>query len=1039
MLLMVCAGAEAQYIGRVITASSQLVSGNTYVVRVSGGSYITDTGSDYKAPDSQNSITDAAIYYFYTEDGGSTWKIKNYSTGKYWGTMTSSGIGASNTFVPAEESGAGSYQWNFDGTNVTAQCGSYYVNRSSGTMHSHDSGLNLQIYEYLLDKTPSIPSNKVAVVGTKTTSITAATSATDNDHWYLISQTRGSETPLYTNGTQVYRAATSITPTSLTGTPISEGMKYLVRFFATNDGLYYMQFGDGTFIKYPGSDTPTDGTILAPTDNEPSGVFAFTLIKGATTFSWNLSSATGKRMNNNGAGSTVVYHGSGLTAAGVNSDWGIYPVTFSSDIPYSFTTTDGSFFNNLTTNKAAGDENHCNLWLSKATAGKPQVKLISNQALTTSTDGNYMRSSGGLCTTATSHRYNLSISEGRIVSYTIVGTAVGDVGITPAGGTKEDFAASASVSKKVTLASPAKETYFTLSGSSVWLNVEKFVIEYETDAVAVTSASGIANDGIYMLAPHNAERGVLYAGTTYLDACGGHANTNYPANKTTAIDASDANQQFVFYTSAAGNTYIYSVGRGKFVGTEDGIYYKLANTPVNTWTLSNGAYINYFHITSGANDKMATINAWVNTGSGDSKSYAVTGKTANEEANNFYITRIGTLTSDQQTTIASIVTDYEALMANLTELEKYTIGTGLGEYTNTDFATNDAKDSHIAEVRSGVADYSTSELSSQKTTEATSIGRMTINLPSGKFVTFYSPGRTKYWGVAAKGMHPLVDAIADAGLYYITNDNKVISYKYGQYLANTAGAPLAAVGNSGYAFTFSQSDQPGLYYVYIGGYIVAWTDGYTNRLSSVKNNEDKARWRIDAVPSLPVTISAARYATLYAPVALEIPTGVKAFAGTVDEAKRQLTMHRIEDVIPANTAVVLKLEDDADAGTYNFNITTTESTVEENSLQGTTAAQTYNSEFVLGLANDGEHEVGFFKLTGSTELPGFKAYLPSDVLGDEARSITMVWDDETTGISDAVLKQKEESRKQMFDLQGRRVSNPQRGLYIVNGHKIVIK
>ena len=196
---MVCAGAEAQYIGRVITASSQLVSGNTYVVRVSGGSYFTDTGSSYSAPNSQNSITDAAIYYFYTEDGGSTWKIKNYSTGKYWGTMTGSGTGASNTFVPAEESGAGSYQWNFSGTNVTAQCGSYYVNRSSGTMHSYTSGLNLQIYEYLLDKTPSIPSNKVVVVETKTTSITAATSATDNNHWYLISQTRDSETPLYTD------------------------------------------------------------------------------------------------------------------------------------------------------------------------------------------------------------------------------------------------------------------------------------------------------------------------------------------------------------------------------------------------------------------------------------------------------------------------------------------------------------------------------------------------------------------------------------------------------------------------------------------------------------------------------------------------------------------------------------------------------------------------------------------------------------------------------------------------------------------------
>jgi hypothetical protein len=47
---------------------------------------------------------------------------------------------------------------------------------------------------------------------------------------------------------------------------------------------------------------------------------------------------------------------------------------------------------------------------------------------------------------------------------------------------------------------------------------------------------------------------------------------------------------------------------------------------------------------------------------------------------------------------------------------------------------------------------------------------------------------------------------------------------------------------------------------------------------------------------------------------------------------------------------------------------------------------------------------------------------------------------DATGIGDAThLKQKEESRKQMYDLQGRPVENPGRGVYIVNGKKTVIK
>jgi hypothetical protein len=412
-------------------------------------------------------------------------------------------------------------------------------------------------------------------------------------------------------------------------------------------------------------------------------------------------------------------------------------------------------------------------------------------------------------------------------------------------------------------------------------------------------------------------------------------------------------------------------------------------------------------------------------------------ETANQE--------LGTWTNHDGTQVTvTTASDFGTLITNLntacTNFGPYNsiIGSNLGQYSGENAST--MQEAYLTATTA--ESFSAAQISELTTTLENPATKLTINQPSGKFVTFYSPGRTKYWGVAAKGMHPLVDAIADAGLYYITNDNKVISYKYGQYLANTAGAPLAAVGNSGYAFTFSQSDQLGLYYVNIGGYIVAWTDGYTNRLSPVTNNEDKARWRIDAIPSLPVTISSAGYATLYAPVALEIPAGVKAFAGTVDKAKSQLTMHRIEDVIPANTAVVLKLEDGTEAGTFNFNITTTESTVGENSLQGTTAAQTYADQFVLGIDTENSANIGFFKLTGSTVLPGFKAYLPSNVLSAEARSITMVWDDETTGISDASrLNDKSEmiNDKQMFDLQGRRVSNPQRGLYIVNGHKIVIK
>ena len=84
------------------------------------------------------------------------------------------------------------------------------------------------------------------------------------------------------------------------------------------------------------------------------------------------------------------------------------------------------------------------------------------------------------------------------------------------------------------------------------------------------------------------------------------------------------------------------------------------------------------------------------------------------------------------------------------------------------------------------------------------------------------------------------------------------------------------------------------------------------------------------------------------------------------------------------------------------------------------------------------NEVAFFHVEGTQPTVGaFRAYLETT---GNARMLTISFDDELTSIGGATqLKQKAESSKQLFDLQGRRVANPQRGLYIVNGKKVVIK
>ena len=878
---------------------------------------------------------------------------------------------------------------------------------------------------------PILPEGKYISVGAKATSFTAASSGSDNEHWYILTQTRYGETPAYNAGlgSTVQRAATTITTASLEGASVEHNAAYMVRFISAGDGLYNLQFADGNFIN----------SSLATTEVKPqAGKYAFyNTVQDGTTFGWNLNSNTGSIVDNNGAGYGLAFWGSGqVTATEGNNVWSLYPVTFTNAIHYSFTTTDGAFFAGLSTNKDAGSSNFCNLWLSKNTAGKPQLKLITDGA--TESAGNNMRSTGGLSTTESACQYNLSVSEGKIKSYTIVGTAVGALSITPDGGEPQEFAAG-SVNKRVELNTAAKQTSFTLSGSNQWLNVEKFIIEYESDATRVSSLSDITNAGIYTLEPHNAERGVMYAGTTYMDACGGHANTYFPANSATAIDATDPYQQFVLYTYD-GNTYLYNVERAKFAGVADGLYYKLTGAPVNTWTVSAGAYDKYFHLTSGDDSKKATINAWTHTGSLDSKDYAVTGQEANEEANNFLLRQVGTLTSEQQRDIEDIITNYLELQASLTSLSEHTIGAKLNQYTNTSLANNEAKETAITTIQDGLKDCESSDISTAYTQVQKYISEMNLNKPSantflrikGYVTEKYAKAGDVAASIASATQIPnSVNKESDGSdIWYYDAEKHLVNYKNG--LGTIETRAFAPVGQTMELTTFAASTctatgakKIGVYEIksnYSGSKVWYSNDSYVDRNSA--NDNVNCEWVLEEVTTLPVTITAAGYATLYAPVALTIPDGVTAYVAT--DNGNYLTLTAIDGgIIPANTGVILA----GAATTYNFGITTGGS-VGSNALTGTVAAIARpDGSYIL---SNGTSGVGFYK-DGATTIPGFKAYLAAGGGGVK----TFRFNEETA--IEALESAKEAGSAKIYNLAGQRVTKAKKGIYIVGGRKVVIK
>ena len=95
-----------------------------------------------------------------------------------------------------------------------------------------------------------------------------------------------------------------------------------------------------------------------------------------------------------------------------------------------------------------------------------------------------------------------------------------------------------------------------------------------------------------------------------------------------------------------------------------------------------------------------------------------------------------------------------------------------------------------------------------------------------------------------------------------------------------------------------------------------------------------------------------------------------------------------------------------------------------------------NNEFVQN--PDGNYLPGSTFLRNSRPVHPFEAYLT--VEGSAARAIPIFEGNEDTGIGDALrMNNNEEVNNKVFNLNGQRVQAPSKGVYIVNGRKVVMK
>lgn len=186
--------------------------------------------------------------------------------------------------------------------------------------------------------------------------------------------------------------------------------------------------------------------------------------------------------------------------------------------------------------------------------------------------------------------------------------------------------------------------------------------------------------------------------------------------------------------------------------------------------------------------------------------------------------------------------------------------------------------------------------------------------------------------------------------------------------------------------------------------------------------------------SLNFNVSGANHwSTCVLPFSCDVPSGVVAYSANEVDGDNNLLLTRAES-FEAYTPYILYSENGYSStlsGTVDPALYPEDGFVTVGKLNGAIAPQQVTEGFVLQKLND---VVKFYSCNNGTyNIPAGKCWVSP--LTNEARSLSFkITDGEETAITE--LKSKTSDRV-MYDLTGRRVTKPTKGMYITNGKKIL--
>lgn len=224
-----------------------------------------------------------------------------------------------------------------------------------------------------------------------------------------------------------------------------------------------------------------------------------------------------------------------------------------------------------------------------------------------------------------------------------------------------------------------------------------------------------------------------------------------------------------------------------------------------------------------------------------------------------------------------------------------------------------------------------------------------------------------------------------------------------------------------------------------GDYVVSW---------NFSSGTTASQWTFEAVDEIGITIGASGYASVNYDFPVKFPAGVKVYKKALEAA----TYIKLEE-IPAgddgrvslptgNAAFVAGTEDES--MTLEILLDEPEAIDGGTGVSGTYLATTFNETSaanVYGIAKvDGV--VAFYKMAANTTIKQNKGYIESATSSAPRMELTF-GEGETTGIESLL---EDNSRREsidtsvLYDLNGRRVLYPSRGIYVTaGGQRIFLK